>query len=231
MQFLVVGRHKRILFHTSAQVAASADVVVNIQRHKAIVGAQNSSAVAETAANHSRIVDSLNVDVGNHQLLVGAESLAHVNHFAHLSHDGITGKNEVGSGFAVATRRIDICRQAAARLMTNELHQTVVLAHKLVGCREVDNHVGAIHCSLCAWRQRRPQVFADFASHFGIANGKQHIAAKRHLAVANHNRSLGRQRGRRSKPSLLVELSIVGNIGFGYYSHHLAAANHHSAVI
>ena len=144
-------------------------------------------------------------------------------------------KDHVGRGLALARIRVGIGAVQARTLIGDETAAIVCLTDNLVRSRRVENHRRTGKRHLGRRGRWHPQVLADL-------NAQHHILGTLITAAVDkprtqRNRTLTGKldphgiRGRRSKPTALVELAIVGQILLGCEAQKFARAAHGGAVV
>ena len=151
-------------------------------------------------------------------------------------------EHQVGGGFPLAGVGVHIAAHEPGGLAAHQTAAVIGLAHHLVAGGQVQDQGGTLLCQGAGGGVRRPEVLADLDAHGETGDvgaldqgaGPVHQAPGAVLslqighpdgeAVLLHARPAG-------KPALLVELPVVGNVGLGHHSHHLAPLDDHGAVI
>ena len=144
-------------------------------------------------------------------------------------------KDHVGRGLALARVRVGIGAVQACALVRDEAAAIVCLTDDFVRSRRVENHRRTGKRHLGRRRRRHPQVLTDL-------NAQHHILGTLITATVDkprtqRNRTLTGKfnphgiRRRRSKPTALIELAIVGQILLGREAQKLARAAHGGAVV
>ena len=224
----IVGGHKRIFLNFAFKFL----IVENHHRHfyLAVCGGIVFETIAKRAVIDARIVDFFNIDVGYCHLFAHIEAGTFLYHIAQLGYDGIAGKHKVGGRFAISARSIHIGGYIARRLLGDERHESVVLASKFVGCREVYKNICAIDGLHRTRWHRSPQVFAYLASYLGIAHCEEQVAPEGHFLAIDVDSGVFAKVIRRCKPTFFVKLVIIGDICFGHHTHNLAIEYCHGTI-
>ena len=79
-----------------------------------------------------------------------------------LENHGIATINHILRRFAKATRGIDITAYGTCTLLRKQRTQVTVFPDKLIAGRAIENDISTSHRQVVAWRNRCPNVFADF---------------------------------------------------------------------
>ena len=114
--------------------------------------------------------------------------------------------------------------------MLDKVNKILVLAHQLVRCREIHQHIGTSKGRQSAGRDGSPQVFAHINGNLGLTGIKDEIAAKWHILASNRYHGVIEGLMCSGKPALLIEFLVVGYIGLGNHTQHMPVLHHHSAV-
>lgn len=144
-------------------------------------------------------------------------------------------KDHVGRGLALARICIGIGAVQARTLIGDEAAAIVCLADNLVRGRRVENHRRTGKRHLGRRRCWHPQVLANLNAQHQVLDAL--ITATVDKPRTQRNRTLTGKfnphgiRRRRSKPTALIELTIVGQILLGRKAQKLARAAHGGAVV
>ena len=144
-------------------------------------------------------------------------------------------KDHVGRGLALARVRVGIGAVQARALIGDKAAAVICLTDNLVRGRRVENHrrTGKRHLSRRGCRH--PQVLTDLNAQHQILG--TFITAAVDKPRTQRDRTLTGKfnphgiRRRRSKPTALIELAIVGQILLGREAQKLARAAHGGAVV
>ncbi len=162
-------------------------------------------AVGECGTVDAVVAQSLNIDVGYNAVVIGVPAVVCHKQASLFGHNGLAGEHNIGRRLSPARRRIDITGFATRRLLADESERRSMLADKLVGRREIEDHLGSGHGQRAGGRHSDPQVLADL--HADINSMGQYY---RLVFIV----------GRRSKPSALVEFIIIRYISLADYRRH-----------
>ena len=144
-------------------------------------------------------------------------------------------KDHIGRGLALARVRIGIGTVQARALIRDKAAAVICLTDNLVRGRRVENHRRAGKRHLGRRRRRHPQVLTDLNAQHQVLGSL--ITAAVDKPRAQRDRTLTGKfnphgiRRRRSKPTALIELAIVGQILLGREAQKLARAAHGGAVV
>ena len=115
-------------------------------------------------------------------------------------------------------------------LLTQQIHEIIMLANYLVGGREVEYN-------LCTGKRERraggrggPEVFTKLNAYSCATEIEEQVGAKGGFATVGSDKGAGHT-GARRKPALLVELAIVGHIGLWHHAGYPPIINQHGTVI
>ena len=144
-------------------------------------------------------------------------------------------KDHVGRGLALARVRVGIGAVQARALVGNEAAAVIRLADNLVRSRRIEDHRRTGKRHLGRRRRRHPQVLTDLNAQHQVLGAL--ITATVDKSRTQRDRTLTGKfnphgiRRRRSKPTALIELAIVGQILLGRKTQKLARAAHSGAVV
>ena len=154
----------------------------------------------------------------------------------------VSREHQVGGGLPLAGVGVHIGAHEPGGLAAHQAAAVVGLAHHLVAGGQVQDQGGPPLRQSAGGGVGSPQILADLHAddqpgHIGAADqgaGPEHLDPGAELplqlghpdgeAVLLHARPAG-------KPALFVELPVVGDVGLGHHSHHLAPLDDHGAVI
>ena len=144
-------------------------------------------------------------------------------------------KDHVGRGLALARVRVGIGAVQARALVRDKAAAIVCLTDNLVRGRRIEDHRRTGKRHLGRRGRRHPQVLADLNTEYQIlgalitaAVDKPRTQRNRTLTGKLNPHGIG---GRRSKPTALIELAIVGQILLGREAQKLARAAHGGTVV
>ena len=107
-----------------------------------------------------------------------------------------------------------------------------MLSDKLVAGREVEDDISSCKCKIVTWRCGCPYILADLNAELNAIAGYKYLWLGRHLNRAACEIDFGWvQVLRRSKPALLVELTVIGQIYLWHNAQQCSALQNGSAVI
>ena len=144
-------------------------------------------------------------------------------------------KDHVGRGLALARIGVDIGAVQARTLIGDKAAAVVCLTDNLIRGRRVENHRRTGKRHLGRRGCRHPQVLTDLNAQHQVLGA--FITATVDKPRTQRDRTLTGKfnphgiRRRRSKPTALIELAIVGQILLGREAQKLARAAHGGAVV
>ncbi|TWG81110.1 hypothetical protein L602_004500000130 [Cupriavidus gilardii J11] len=188
--------------------------------------------MAERVGVHALARQPLQVDVGEDHVRVVGKTLRFGQHVAVFVDQRLTVPCEVGGGFALAGRAVQIRREATRRLLADQLMAIAGLADHDIRCGQVDQHGGPGKRRIRRRRNRYPDVLADFhveAEQRDIVDVEQQPGAERH-GLPQQRDFVDRGAVGRAELARLVELPVIRQIALGHHAVDLAAGHHHRAV-
>ncbi len=172
------------------------------------------------------------VDVGHEELRLRGEALRLGEEVAVLVDQRVAVPCEVGGRLPGARRRIDVGGNAPGRLGGAEQSPVVALGDEGIGGGEVDEDGGARERRVAARRCRDPDVLADLEMErqtLDLGDRKEEIGPERH-ALSEEGHLGDRGVAGRRELSLLVELSVVGQVALGHHPDGGPSVDDHRAV-
>ena len=106
-----------------------------------------------------------------------------------------------------------------------------MLSDEFIACREVEDEVGTSQCQLVARRSRSPYILAYLYAklHAVIGAENLHIRSQLHLVSGIADLAVAQILGR-GKPALLIELTVVREIGLRHDAQDLSVLDHDTAI-
>ena len=173
---------------------------------------------------------ALHINLSSLQLWLEREALTLDEQSAVLENHRVATIHHILCRFAKATRRIDVATHSARTLLSHQRAQVVVLADELVAGREVQDDIGTRHRQVVAGRNGCPDVLADFHAKLDVTHLEE-LGFSRQTDRCASQIDIGVvQVLRRGKPALLVELTVVGQIGLRHNAQQGATLDNGSAV-
>ena len=225
----VLVQPRRIVGHEGEAVQRAdqvgrLDVFARLEGHHGRGLALQSRAVREGAVAQPVQSDPVHVDVGDGQMAVEGEPLALGQSGAQFVDRRLPVPGQVGGALAPAGGREDIGRLGPRRLAGAQHGPLVRLADHDVGGRQVQQDPRPGQRRPRRGRQGGPEVLADLdgEDEAGPVDRLEDQAGREvdRLAV-QQDRVLGRAGGR-GEPAFLVIFPVVGQIGLGHDTQHLA---------
>ncbi len=139
--------------------------------------------------------------------------------------------DDILRALAKTATAVDIARGRSGALLGHQAPQVVVLANEFVAGGQVEDEVGAGQGQHVAGGRGAPHVFADFDAEEGTAHRAEQLRTGGHQDTVARIANLARtQVLRRGEPTLLIELTVVGQIDLGNHPEQLAALDDGGAV-
>ena len=140
-----------------------------------------------------------------------------------LKYQCIAAIDYILGAFAKAGTRIDISSDGACALLSQQLAEIIVLANQFVAGRKIEDDIGTCQRKVIAGRRGGPDIFANFDTKpYAIASDKNLRREGEVNLIAGKAQFGSAQVLNRSKPTLLVELVVVGQILLGNDAQNLA---------
>ena len=116
--------------------------------------------------------------------------------------------------------------------MGQERLEISVLSNKLVAGREVEDDISSCQSQIVAGRNRCPDILTDLDTKLHTIASHKDLGFSTHVDRATCKVDISRiQILSRSKPTLLIKLTIVGQIGLGDDTHDDTTLNHYCTII
>ncbi len=172
------------------------------------------------------------VHFGHEELRLGGEALRLGEKVAVLVDQGVTVPGEVGGRLARTRGRVEVGRHASGRLGCAEQPPVVPLGHEGIGRGEVDEDRGARQRRIAARRCGNPHVLADLeVKRQALDLGRREQEIGPEGDAPSEEGHLGCQGvASRGELSLLVELSVVGQVALGHHPDGSPSVDDHRAV-
>ena len=145
----------------------------------------------------------------------------------------VSAEDQVSGGFPLA----DVCVHIAADQPSggggDQTPAVLILAHRFVGGRQVQNYRGSGSRQTGRGRIRDPQVFADFHTQPELGQGiaAENLAhSKGNFLTAKDNRVQNCRVGR-LEPAGFIEFGIIGKVLFGNQSQNVTPLNQGGTVV
>ena len=174
--------------------------------------------------------EQIGVDIGHGQHALAREASGLFHYAAVLGDDSIAGEDQIGRRLAAPRRSVYVCGHGACRLLGYERAQIVVLADYLGRSRKVEHDLGAAHGHKRRRGHGRPQILAYLHAELHAVEREEQVAAEAALPACEHDR-LVRNAVSRAEITRLVELVVIGDIGFRNRTPDIAAAHHDGTVV
>ncbi len=175
-------------------------------------------AVAEGAGAQAGVQQLLEVDVGGDQLWLAREALRFGQAVAALVDQRMGVEGQVGRGFARPGGGVDIRCLGRCRGLPAQVVACLRLAEQEVAARKIAAHGGAGTRLERIWRELDPGVLADLDAHDQpghVLCGKEEVEPERHDLPQQLDRHAIGDGAPFTKLPLLVELTVVGQVGLG----------------
>ena len=152
-------------------------------------------------------------------------------HAAILKNHRIAAVDHILRRLAETARAVDVAAHGARTLLCHQRTQVAVLTDELVAGGAVEDNLGTSHRQVVAWRNRCPDILADFHAELHAVGCLKQLRFGRQTDGRAGQIDVSRiQVLRRSKPALLVELVVVGQISLGDDAQNAAALDDCGAV-
>ena len=150
----------------------------------------------------------------------------------------MAGEHQVGGGLALPGVGVDVAAAQTARLAYHQLTAVSGLAHHFIGGGEVQNDRGPSLRQAAGGGIGSPQVLADLHAYLQSRHGGTVDNALAQAGIGRGAVRSGEGYAHVSvkalsalEPPLLIELPIVGQVGFRRHRQYLALLDHHGAVV
>ena len=173
---------------------------------------------------------ALHVNLGSLQLWLEREAFTLDKQSAILENHGVATIHHILCRFAKATRGIDVATHGACTLLSHQRTQVVVLADEFIAGREVQDDVRTSHRQIVAGRNGCPDVLADFDAKLDVTHLEE-LGFGRQTDWCASQIDIGIvQVLRRGKPTFLVELVVVRQIGLRHDTQQCTALDDGSTI-
>ena len=169
---------------------------------------------------------ALNVNLCRLQLRLEREAVTLGQYVSILEYHGIAAIHHVLRGLTEATRRVDIAAERTGTLLSQQGAQIAVLAYQFVAGRTVEDNVGAGHRQPVAGRDGCPHVLTNLYAKLDAVAGlvDRRLGCQIDGGTGQINLH-GVEILCGSKPALLVELIVIGQIGLCHQSQQCTPLN------
>lgn len=126
----------------------------------------------------------------------------------------MSGEDQILGGFSDAGRCIDISTVESCGLAGYKASSIICLAGNLIGCRQVNDHIGTSHSMADTGRIRNPEILTDLytdAKFLHTVTLEDKVRA--HFRLLPGNLHFHRSTETGCELSSLIEFMIVGQIG------------------
>ena len=131
-----------------------------------------------------------------------------------LEDHGIATIDDILRRLAEATTGIDIAADGSGTLLGEQRLQISVLAYQFIAGREVQDDVGTRQRQVIAGRNGGPDILADLRAELHAACSHEYLWLWRNVDRTTCKVDIRRNQILcRGKPSFLVELAVVGQVG------------------
>ena len=174
----------------------------------------------------------LDVNLTGLDLRLDTEAVALYQQMAVLKDHRISAIDKILGGFAETAAGIDIAADGTSTLLSKQRLEISMLTNQFVAGREVEDDICTREGEIIAGRNRCPHILADLHTELHTTAGDEEFGLCTHGETA-----ACKEEGRRiqilgrGKPTLLVELGIVGQIGLGDDTQQLSTLDHSGTVI
>ena len=157
---------------------------------------------------------SLDVHLCHLHLRLKREALTLCQQDTVFKYHRIAAIHNVLRRFTKAAAGIDIAADGSGTLLGEQRTQIGMFTNELIAGREVQHHLGTCQCQVIAWRDRCPHVLTDFHAELHAACRLEQLGNGRQFNGTSCQIDFRRLKVlRRGKPTLLVELVVVGQVG------------------
>ena len=160
------------------------------------------------------------------QLRLQGEALTLGQQFAIFIDQRVAAIDHVLRALTKARAAIYITAHGACALIAEQAEQVVVLANELIAGTEIEDDVGPGQGKMVARRCRCPHVLTDLdAKGHAVHRTEELWQGGDGDRMARIVERAGTQILSRSKPALLVELTVIGQVGLRHNTEHMAFLN------
>ena len=189
--------------------------------------------LGEGVLAHAILGQAVQVDIAGDEVRTIEKSLAFRHKRAVFVDQRLPIPGEVGGGFALTGRAVDVCRQAAAGLIGDKQAPIARFCHGDIGRGDVDEDSRSGHRGIRGRRNGNPQVFANLHEEceqwLVLGLEKQPIAEGNVALAAQIDRVPEAMVGRRELAQL-VEFPIIRQISLGDQAKNASLAHHRGAI-
>ena len=172
---------------------------------------------------------ALHINFCADKLFLQREALTFGEQGAVFVDKAFTGKDKILGAFSETAAGEYIAGQAAGTLLCQQRFQILVLSDALIVGTQVENDFRSAQGSHTAWRNRCPNIFADFYRKAEVRQLEYKVVSQRNLLTADFYRGF-RESGATGEPALLIKFFIVRQIGFGNQTQNLAFLDYGGTV-
>ena len=174
----------------------------------------------------------LDVDLTHLDLWLQGETVAFDEQLTILEEHRVASIDHILRRLTETTAGIDIATDGTGTLLRQERLQIGVLANELVAGREVEDDIGSCQGQIVAGRNGCPNILADLDTELHAITRHKQLGFGTDMDGAACKEDICRiQVLGRGKPTLLIELTVVGQIGLGDDTHDATTLNDDCAII
>ncbi len=188
--------------------------------------------VVEGAHPQPLRTQQLEVHVGDRGALALGETLRGGQAHAVLPHHRLAVPRQIGGGFALAGRGVDVGGQAPRRRGAGQQRPVFGAPDGDRAAGQVRQHRRARQRRLRARRNRHEHVLADLDVQYEarqVGRGEQQVGAERHLGLTDADGAADAVAG--GQLPAFVELPVGRQVGLRHDTEHGAPVDHHGGVV
>ena len=173
----------------------------------------------------------LHVNLRHHYLRLKTETSRLNQQLAILVYHGVSTINHVLGALPKSTTAIHVTCHRTGTLLAQQTFQVVMLTYQLIAGRQIENNVRARQRQLVTRRSGSPYILA-------YLNAKEHtVSSAEQLDVSGHVHDIPRipqfhvtQILGGGEPSLLIKLTIIGQVELGHHAQYVPFLDNNSAI-